>query len=298
MTRLILRLTHRMWNRVISAILCRSHAEGIIDSRQLHLLAAKFDPTQRHKCYALPLIVCLLLIAAPANAQQWCRQALPCQTCKVAPPVIKPQTSTVNTSSNSLTITNYYQFSQPAAAQGDSIYGFNPAFVSGYRDQDLGALMTQYARYATDGQAGQLAIGSQLGNLIGLAGDRQAKIAETLAIGHAGSQLANAVKAPASNVKTQITYQGPGNPPADNGQGFVSRTEDSFRTLATDSLTYQACGKCHVAGREGVAKWKLDEPLSAERRIQAMRAIINKTMPKGGELTPDEIGTIIKEFAL
>jgi len=49
--RLLLRLTHGMWNRRISAILCRAYSERVIDSRQLHLLASKFDPTQRHEVY-------------------------------------------------------------------------------------------------------------------------------------------------------------------------------------------------------------------------------------------------------
>jgi hypothetical protein len=43
---LILRLTHRTWNRVISRILCRAFSNGEINSEQLHILAAKFDPTQ------------------------------------------------------------------------------------------------------------------------------------------------------------------------------------------------------------------------------------------------------------
>lgn len=50
-TKWILKLTHRMWNRRIAAILCRAHGNGIINSRQLHELTAKFDPTQMHEVY-------------------------------------------------------------------------------------------------------------------------------------------------------------------------------------------------------------------------------------------------------
>lgn len=50
MRRLILKITHRMWNRVISKILCRAYSDRIINSHQLHELSAKFDPTQRHEC--------------------------------------------------------------------------------------------------------------------------------------------------------------------------------------------------------------------------------------------------------
>ena len=46
---LIRRLTHRIWNREIARLLCRAQQENTIDSRQLHTLAAMFDPTQKHQ---------------------------------------------------------------------------------------------------------------------------------------------------------------------------------------------------------------------------------------------------------
>ncbi len=49
--RLVLRLTHRMWNRRVSAILCRAYGDRTINSAQLHILASKFDPTQKHEVY-------------------------------------------------------------------------------------------------------------------------------------------------------------------------------------------------------------------------------------------------------
>ena len=49
--RLVLRLTHRLWNRQISRILCRAREDGVINSDQLHALTAAFDPTQRHIVY-------------------------------------------------------------------------------------------------------------------------------------------------------------------------------------------------------------------------------------------------------
>lgn len=49
--KLILKLTHRLWNRQISRILCRAKEEGIIDGEQLHTLTAAFDPAQRHIVY-------------------------------------------------------------------------------------------------------------------------------------------------------------------------------------------------------------------------------------------------------
>lgn len=49
--RFVLRRTHRLWNRRISAILCRAYQKRVINSEQLHVLAAKFDPTQKHEVY-------------------------------------------------------------------------------------------------------------------------------------------------------------------------------------------------------------------------------------------------------
>ena len=47
----ILKMTHRLWNRQISRILCRAYEERLINSEQLHQLSAAFDPTQRHIVY-------------------------------------------------------------------------------------------------------------------------------------------------------------------------------------------------------------------------------------------------------
>lgn len=48
---LILKLTHRLWNRQISRILCRAYEDRVISASQLHLLASVFDPTQPHRVY-------------------------------------------------------------------------------------------------------------------------------------------------------------------------------------------------------------------------------------------------------
>ena len=47
----ILRLTHRLWNREISRLLCYAYERRLINSTQLHELASWFDPTQSHKVY-------------------------------------------------------------------------------------------------------------------------------------------------------------------------------------------------------------------------------------------------------
>ncbi len=51
LTRAILRITHRLWNRQISRLLCRAYERRVIDSKQMHALAAMFDPTQDHEVY-------------------------------------------------------------------------------------------------------------------------------------------------------------------------------------------------------------------------------------------------------
>lgn len=51
MKKWILKLTHRLWNREISRLLCFSYSEGRINSKQLHELASLFDPTQKHSVY-------------------------------------------------------------------------------------------------------------------------------------------------------------------------------------------------------------------------------------------------------
>lgn len=47
----ILWITHQMWNRRINIILCRAYDANLINSHQLHVLAAAFDPSQKHKVY-------------------------------------------------------------------------------------------------------------------------------------------------------------------------------------------------------------------------------------------------------
>jgi hypothetical protein len=51
LTNLVLKLTHRIWNRRISSLLCRAYTNRVINSKQLHELTALFDPTQDHKVY-------------------------------------------------------------------------------------------------------------------------------------------------------------------------------------------------------------------------------------------------------
>ena len=47
----IVRITHRIWNRRISRIICRAYNDNVIDSQQLHILLAAFDASQRHMVY-------------------------------------------------------------------------------------------------------------------------------------------------------------------------------------------------------------------------------------------------------
>jgi hypothetical protein len=51
MKKLVLKMTHRLWNRRISSILCEACSRGKINSNQLHELTSMFDPTQNHLVY-------------------------------------------------------------------------------------------------------------------------------------------------------------------------------------------------------------------------------------------------------
>lgn len=51
MEKLILKMTHRLWNRQISRLLCYAYCSGVITSYQLHELSSYFGPTQKHKVY-------------------------------------------------------------------------------------------------------------------------------------------------------------------------------------------------------------------------------------------------------
>lgn len=42
---LILRITQGVWNKYISCVLCKASSTGVLDSKQLHTLAAQFDPS-------------------------------------------------------------------------------------------------------------------------------------------------------------------------------------------------------------------------------------------------------------
>lgn len=48
---MILKLTHRLWNREISRLLAYAYEKRVINSQQLHTLCSYFDPTQKHKVY-------------------------------------------------------------------------------------------------------------------------------------------------------------------------------------------------------------------------------------------------------
>ena len=47
--KIVLKLTHRIWNKQISRLLRTAYHERIIDSKKMHILASWFDPTQSHR---------------------------------------------------------------------------------------------------------------------------------------------------------------------------------------------------------------------------------------------------------
>lgn len=47
MKTLILKLTHRFWGPIIVREICRFYEKGLINSRQMHEMAVKFDRTSK-----------------------------------------------------------------------------------------------------------------------------------------------------------------------------------------------------------------------------------------------------------
>lgn len=62
------------------------------------------------------------------------------------------------------------------------------------------------------------------------------------------------------------------------------------------SLIARTCLKCH-AGSAAKAGFRLDEPLAAEARLRAIRAVLAGRMPKDKPVSPTEIGGLIAELA-
>lgn len=46
MKKLILRATYKVWHPAVNKLLCRAYHRRVINSEQLHILAAMFDRTQ------------------------------------------------------------------------------------------------------------------------------------------------------------------------------------------------------------------------------------------------------------
>lgn len=49
--RLLIRLTHKIWNRIICRCLIEAEEGRLINDAQFHGLHTYFDPTQRHSVY-------------------------------------------------------------------------------------------------------------------------------------------------------------------------------------------------------------------------------------------------------
>ena len=47
--RFVRKHTHNIWNREISRLIGLAYERRVINSEQMHVLAAMFDPTQKHE---------------------------------------------------------------------------------------------------------------------------------------------------------------------------------------------------------------------------------------------------------
>jgi mono/diheme cytochrome c family protein len=72
----------------------------------------------------------------------------------------------------------------------------------------------------------------------------------------------------------------------------------SSKSSAAVSLVFSRCANCHgEAAAKGDLSLEHVERLTAAQRVQAISAVANGAMPKGGTLTSDEMRTIVKELA-
>mgnify|MGYP001619516953 CR=1 FL=1 len=216
--------------------------------------------------------------------------------------VVPNQSSVVTSTDSSITIQNTYNVSQPATAGGTTLYGYGGA---GYSDLDLAGLLAQYSRLAQQGQAGQLAVSSALGQLLGEATTLEtarSRVAETLAVGQAASAVIQSIRPPAAEApqfQVNQTIEGKGGDPA---------------STAVGPLATQHCAVCHTRGgasanEKAIGHLDMGQALNADQRLAAIASLLldEKTvvvngverhrMPLGNDLSAEILGQLISELS-
>ena len=255
-----------------------------------------------HLCWSgmrhLPLLALLLIPTTAQAGRPYCGPV--CYPPKpVVNTVIKPfpQTSTVSTSNNTLSIVNNYTYSQPSAAQGSTLYGS----LDDPYTLDLGALLTLHNRTIAQGIDGMTGLGQQYAQLLSDEGERRARVAEIRATGEASERVANAVKSTLQRAATSIVQQGQFN----SGSTYTSGN-DKLVTYAADSLVATKCSRCHspeggTADDKAIAALRTDTGIASIDRLRAISAVLlddeKHRMPLGERLDADTIGQLIQELS-
>jgi hypothetical protein len=189
-------------------------------------------------------------------------------------------------------------YSQHTAQQGNSVYGYNET-ASLYSNVDLGALYAAAERLTSNAQEyGANAIQGHQG-LVGQAADVQARLLEIREKAQAmQATIAAAGQASKPGDTATITRnfvgQQPGGPPQPQNQfGGVG-------PLAVDQLppSVQKCAVCHLKEM----KMPIGAMMNPEQRLDSIGRLMlpadhKDHMPKGGELSPEELSETVAYFS-
>ena len=158
---------------------------------------------------------------------------------------VRPEYHNQHNTSHSLTITNYYQFSQPAAEQGVSQYGLGDPVDE---QTDLGALVTLFTRGVDKNFDGLLGVQSSIGNLLdkGLAGQQRiAELREKRRLIEATIKALNG-DGGAKSITLQGQF-GDTNAAPNQGtvQGDVGALNMSALRASIEQVVLTRCAECH-----------------------------------------------------
>jgi hypothetical protein len=188
-------------------------------------------------------------------------------------PVYIPAKANVTTTNTNYSYVYNLSYSQPAAEQGNTVFGYSPQLsLQSYGALDLGATIDGLLRLSSDMQAGAS----------GVAGDVKALTTEAAALVAANNQAVAAVAE--LQAKTELLKAAQPSPQLNLNIGGKAEQNQVFAAGAPGPLVTQHCTNCHVAGKDGFAKFNLASLVAHEGRSAAIDAVATGHMPKGVEL--------------
>lgn len=248
------------------------------------------------------LAATMLCLPSLAHAGGYCytpRYYAPAPVVYTKPAYVAPQPITQ--------ISYTYNLTQPAAVQGNTVYG-TPASYSTlaqvYGQSDLGALYSQAIRLTSDAQTYGAQANAGVQSLVAQAGQERARIAEIVAKGQAASQ-ALAAAAPANSASVQVSggqqySQQTASASVGNVAAAAGQLAVDANTLATIHATY--CASCHATAEVAATKGgkavipPFDQLDAGQRKIVRDRVATHsaeKRMPKNSSLTDAELSVLL-----